>query len=252
MKKGTEKAKRKLSNLKDDILRPVASRRPSSRASAHAPTSSSSAKSTPPIPMEDVRPTGISVSMIAGEEAQAGPSGASRLRHATPCPNAIITYIAGDYTDSSFSLSPRIGASSSRLDPVLAPMIPLNSVHSVSVPAGFSIATTTIASPSAISPLPSLRSSALETLPPAITSSDDGANLGPNEPIADQSAKPASKLEQWWLDHRKGIVSGVKTVLKVASKVLDDIPAGGSTAAKVLEYGVEALERVQVMLARRS
>jgi hypothetical protein len=84
---------------------------------------------------------------------------------------------------------------------------------------------------------------------PATPALDDGV---PNEPAAEQSAaKPPSKLGQWWLDHRKGVVSGTKTLLEVASKVLDDVPAGGSIAAKALELGASALERVQVMLAHR-
>jgi hypothetical protein len=40
-------------------------------------------------------------------------------------------------------------------------------------------------------------------------------------------------------------------VLEVASKALDDIPVGGSIAAKALELSASALERVQVMLAHR-
>jgi hypothetical protein len=72
-----------------------------------------------------------------------------------------------------------------------------------------------------------------------------------DEPDAEQrAAKLLSKLEQWWLEHRKGVVSGVKTVLEVASKVLEDIPAGGSTAAMVLDFASKSLERVQVRLAR--
>jgi hypothetical protein len=81
---------------------------------------------------------------------------------------------------------------------------------------------------------------------------DDGAHPASEEPVAEQgTAKPASKLEQWWLDHRKGVVSGIKTVLEVASKVLEDVPAGGAIVAKVLDFGVEALEKFLVMLAHR-
>jgi hypothetical protein len=40
-------------------------------------------------------------------------------------------------------------------------------------------------------------------------------------------------------------------VLDVASKVLEDIPAGGSTAAMLLDFASKGLEGVQVILARR-
>jgi hypothetical protein len=81
---------------------------------------------------------------------------------------------------------------------------------------------------------------------------DGDADSIPDDPDAEQSAaKPASKLEQWWLDHRKGVVSGVKNVLDVASKLLEDIPAGGSTAAMVLDFASKGLESVQVRLVRR-
>jgi hypothetical protein len=87
---------------------------------------------------------------------------------------------------------------------------------------------------------------------PATPALDDGAHPASDESVAEQgTAKPASKLEQWWLKHRKGVISGVKTVLEVVSKVLEDIPAGGAIAAKVLDFGVEALEKFLVMLAHR-
>jgi hypothetical protein len=87
---------------------------------------------------------------------------------------------------------------------------------------------------------------------PATPDLDDGADPALDEPVAEQNtAKPASKIDQWWLANRKSVVSGVKTVLEVASKVLEDVPAGGAIAAKVLDFGVEALENVQVMLARQ-
>jgi hypothetical protein len=86
---------------------------------------------------------------------------------------------------------------------------------------------------------------------PAAPALDDGADSASDEPVAEQStAKPASKLDQWWLDHRKGVVSGMKTVLKLASKVLEDVPAGGAIAAKVLDFASKGLEQVQVRLAR--
>jgi hypothetical protein len=49
------------------------------------------------------------------------------------------------------------------------------------------------------------------------------------------------------MDHRKGVVSGAKEVLKVASKVLDAIPVGGSAAKLVLDAGATTLESVQVI-----
>jgi hypothetical protein len=87
---------------------------------------------------------------------------------------------------------------------------------------------------------------------PATPALDSDADYIPNEPAVEQSAaKPASKLEQWWLEHRKDVVSGVMTILEVASTVLEDIPAGGSIAAKILDSASKGLERVQVILARR-
>jgi hypothetical protein len=106
-----------------------------------------------------------------------------------------------------------------------------------------------IASPLTNAPISSSLSPPDTALVPATPALDDGVS---SEPAAEQSAaKPASKLEQWWLAHRKDIVSGVQTVFKVASKALDDIPVGGSIAAKAFELGASALERVQVMLAHR-
>jgi hypothetical protein len=97
-------------------------------------------------------------------------------------------------------------------------------------------------------PSPSPCSSPEIAFPRATHTFEDGVDLVLHVPGPEQSvAKPASKLEQWWLDHRKGVTSAVKTVLEVASKMLDDIPAGGSTAAMVLDLGAKALEHVQVM-----
>jgi hypothetical protein len=110
----------------------------------------------------------------------------------------------------------------------------------------------TISSPPAIAPIQSSHPSSVTALLPAPPAPDNDADSIPDEPDAEESAaKPASKLEQWWVKHRKGVVSGVKTVLDVASKVLEDMPAGGSTAAMVLDFTSKGLEGVQVILARR-
>jgi hypothetical protein len=181
----------------------------------------------------------------------------SRPRHATLVPDAIITYIAGTITESlQIPVSLKSPSSpTSGPDPVASSTIPLDSAPSVSFHSANPLAAETlpipvmISSSSAIAPVPSPLSSPDTTLPHATPALDDDV---PSEPTAEQSAaKPASKLEQWWLRHRKDIVSGVQTVLEVASKALDDIPAGGSIAAKALELGGSALERVQVILAHR-
>jgi hypothetical protein len=137
-------------------------------------------------------------------------------------------------------------------------MIPLDSAPTASLHSANTLATETLpipitsSSPPAIAPIVAPRSSPGTTLVSAAPALNNGADPAPDEPVAEQStAKPASKIDQWWLDHRKGVVSGVKTVLKLASKVLEDIPAGGAIAAKVLDFGVKALENVQVMLARQ-
>jgi hypothetical protein len=185
----------------------------------------------------------------------------SRPRHATLVPDAIITYIAGTITESlqiPVSLkSPSLPTSGP--DPVAPSTIPLDSAPSVSLHSTETLSAETlsaetlsipliISSPLAIASNSSL-SSPDTNLPHATPALDDGVS---SELAAEQSAaKPPSKLEQWWLDHRKGIVSGAKTLLEVASKVLDDVPAGGSIAAKALELGASALERVQVMLAHQ-
>jgi hypothetical protein len=70
----------------------------------------------------------------------------------------------------------------------------------------------------------------------------------PDESVVEQSAaKSPSKLEQWWICNRKGVVSVVKTVLGVASKVLGDIPTVGSPAGMILDSIAKALENVEVI-----
>jgi hypothetical protein len=183
-----------------------------------------------------------------------------RPRHATLVPDAIITHIAGA-TPKSSPVPASLTLSSSPTfepDPVPSAEISLDSVPSVSFHSAEPLSAETlsipikISSPPAIASIPSPRSSpdtALVTAAPAL---DEGAHPALNMPVAEQStAKPASKIDQWWLDHRKGVVSGVKTVLMLASKVLEDVPAGGATAAKILDFGVKALENVQVILARQ-
>jgi hypothetical protein len=86
---------------------------------------------------------------------------------------------------------------------------------------------------------------------PATPALNNDAAFVVDEPDAEHIApKPASTLKEWWVTNRKGVVSGVRTVLDVASKVLDGIPAGGSTAATVLDFASKGLERVQVILAQ--
>jgi hypothetical protein len=168
--------------------------------------------------------------------------GSPRLRHATPFPDTIINYIAGGVIESlsipaslGLPYSPTFGPTL-----VLSPVSPLDSAHSESSQSVESLMTEP--------PSPSPCSSPDTAFPRATHTFEDGVDLVLHVPGPEQSvAKPASKLEQWWLDHRKGVTSAVKTVLEVASKVLDDIPAGGSTAAMVLDLGAKALEHVQVM-----
>jgi hypothetical protein len=143
-------------------------------------------------------------------------------------------------------------------DIVFSPMVALDSVPSVSLHSANILAAETlpipitISSPPAIAPILSPRLSPETALVPAPPALDDEADPAPYEPVVEHSAaRPASKLEQWWLAHRKDIVSGVQTVLELTSKALDDIPVGGSIAAKALELGASTLERVQVMLAHR-
>jgi hypothetical protein len=183
-----------------------------------------------------------------------------RPRHVTLVLDAIIAYIAGTNPESSPTPSSLIPSSSptSGPDPVSSLMIPLDSAPSVSLHSANTLATETlpipisISSPPAIAPIFAPRSSPDTALVPATLALDNGAHPASDEPVAEQNtAKPALKIDQWWLDHRKGVVSGVSTVLKLTSKVLEDIPAGGATAAKVLDLGVKALENVQVMLARQ-
>jgi hypothetical protein len=184
----------------------------------------------------------------------------SRPRHATLVPDAIITYIAGSITGFlpvTVSLNSP-SSPTSEPDRVAPSTIPLVSVPSVSLHSTETLSAETlsaetlsipliISSPPAIASNSSPLSSPDTNLSHATPALDNGVS---SKPAAEQSAaKPASKLEQWWLAHRKDIVSGVQTVLEVASKALDDIPAGGSIAAKALELGASALERVQVMLA---
>jgi hypothetical protein len=181
----------------------------------------------------------------------------SRPRHATLVPDDLTTYIVGTITESlpfPASLTPS-SSPTSEPDPVPSPTIILNSAPSVSFHPAETLSAETLSMPNNISspltnaPIPSPLSPPDTTLPSATPAFNDDA---PSEPAAEQSAaKPASKLEQWWLRHRKDIVSGVQTVLEVASKALDDIPVGGSIAAKALELSASALERVQVMLAHR-
>jgi hypothetical protein len=106
----------------------------------------------------------------------------------------------------------------------------------------------TISSPPVIAPIPSSHPSTATALLPAPPTLAIDADSIPEEPDAEESAaKPGSKLEQWWVKHRKGVVSGVQTVLNVASTVLEDIPAGGSIAAKILDSASKGLEHVQVI-----
>jgi hypothetical protein len=183
-----------------------------------------------------------------------------RPRHATLVPDAIITYIAGTTPKSSPIPASLILSSSptSEPDPIPSAEIPLVSVPFVSFHSAEPLSAETLSipittsSPPAIASIPSPRLSpdtALVTAAPAL---EEGAHPALDQPVAEQTtAKPASKIDQWWLDHRKGVVSGVKTMLKLASKLLEDVPAGGATAAKILDFGVKALENVQVMLARK-
>jgi hypothetical protein len=181
----------------------------------------------------------------------------SRPRDATLVPDDLTTYIVGTTTESlpfPASLTPS-SSPTSGLDPVPSPTMILNSAPSVSYHPVEALSPETlsmpnnIASPLINAPIPSPLSPSDTTLPSATPAFNDDAL---SEPIAEQSAaKTSSKLKQWWLAHRKDIVSDVQTVLELTSKALDDIPAGGSIAAKALELGASALERVQVMLAHR-
>jgi hypothetical protein len=182
-----------------------------------------------------------------------------RPRHPTPAPDAAITYITDTITESLSTPAPLSSLSSPGSGPnsVPSPTIQLASAPSVSFHSADTLSAETllipitISSPPATAPIPSPHTSIDTALLPATPALANSADSIPDEPVAEQSAaKPLSKLEQWWMDHRKGVVSGVKTVLEVASKVLEDIPAGGSTAAKVLDFAAKGLERVQVMLAR--
>jgi hypothetical protein len=184
----------------------------------------------------------------------------SRPRHATPVPDTVITFIAGTITElspSSPSLLPP-STPTSGPDPVSSLTIPLgstpsNSLHSAETISAETISIPiTIASPPATVPIPLPCAAANIVLPPATPALDDVADPAPDEPVGKKSAaKLTKKLEHWWSDHRQGVVSGAKTLLEVASKALDDIPVGGSVAAKMLELGASALERVQVMFARQ-
>jgi hypothetical protein len=172
-------------------------------------------------------------------------------------PNNIIIYIAGTITKFSPASASPIPSSTPAPGPAPVPTIPLESAPSVSFHSANTLSAealsipTTIFSPPAIDSVPSARLSPDIALVPATPALDYDADSIPDEPDAEENAaKPASKLEQWWVEHRKGVVYGVKTVLDVASKVLEDIPAGGSTAAMVLDFASKGLERVQVICSR--
>jgi hypothetical protein len=174
----------------------------------------------------------------------------------------MITFMAGTITERSLpsaSLLPSpTPTPTSGPDPVPSPTIPLEPAPSVSSHSAETLSAETLSIPITISPPPAIASVSSPRLSPvtalvrATPALGDGADPVPDEPVAKKSAvKLTAKLERWWLDHREDVVSGVKTVLEVASKVLEDVPAGGAIAAKVLDFGVEALENVQVMLARQ-
>jgi hypothetical protein len=258
MKKFTEKIKGRLAKHKDDSqsLRPGTASHPSSRISTRAPSPMPTAESILPVGTED------SASTSRGKEAHEGPSGASRLLATTICdsfPDAIIAYIAGTIIASlPIPATPDPSSLSlSEIGPVPSPAIyrdsaPSGSVSSHSAKPVAAETFSTISSPPATAPIPSSHLSTDIALLPVTPALDNIAESIPDVPDAEQSgAKPVSKLEQWWLDHRKGVVSGVKTVLEVASKLLEDIPAGGSTAAMVLDFASKGLERVQVIFIRQ-
>jgi hypothetical protein len=182
----------------------------------------------------------------------------SRPRHATLVPDDLITLMVGNITERT--LPPALPSSTPtfRPDAVPSPTIPPDSTPSISFHSANTLTAETlpipitISSPPAFAPIVSPPSSPDTALVPATPDLDNGADPALDEPVAEQNpAKPASKIDQWWLANRKGVVSSVKTVLKLASKVLEDVPAGGAIAAKVLDSGVEALENVQVMVARQ-
>jgi hypothetical protein len=258
-----ETVKGKVIKFKDAArnLWPGATSRPSSRISTRPTTPIPNAESNLPIGTEERRL--VSAPIAAGEGAYAGPSGASRLPATATCAlvaDAVIIYIAATIPwllPTPSPLTPS-SASTSRPDLVSSPTIPLDSAPSVSphevntLTAETLPISITISSPPAFAPIVSRPPSPDTALVPATPNLDDGADPAPEWLVAEQNtAKPASKIDQWWLANRKGVISGVKTVLKLASKVLEDVPAGGAIAANVLDSGVEALENVQVMVARQ-
>jgi hypothetical protein len=185
-----------------------------------------------------------------------------RPRHVTLVPDAIITFMAGTITDRSLPSAPLLPSSTptptSGPDPVPSPTIPLDPAPSVSSHSAETLSAETLSIPitissaPAIASVPSPRLSPVTVPVPATPAFGDGADPVPDKLVAKKSAvKLTAKLERWWSDHREDVVSGVKTVLEVASKVLEDVPAGGAIAAKVLDFGLEALENVQVMRARQ-
>jgi hypothetical protein len=180
-------------------------------------------------------------------------------RHATLVPDAVIIYIAGTTTKLSPSSTSPIPSSTPASGPAPAPTIALDPAPSISSHSAETISAETLSIPItrtssalAYASVPSPRSPPDIALVPATPALHSDAESIPDEPDAERSAaKPASTLMEWWGNNRKGVVSGVKKVLEVASKVVEDIPAGGSTAAMVLDYAANALEHVQVMLPLR-